>query len=116
MLRLLSDEDFPGDVVSGLLLRMPGLDLVRVQDVGLMHTPDPVILEWAAQNDRILLSRDRRTLSVFAWDRVRQGLVMPGVFLLRRGTTTGAAIDALELIVQASEQHDWQNRVEHVPY
>lgn len=94
MLRLLSDEDFPGDVITGLFLRIPDLDLIRVQDVGLMQTPDPDILEWAAQNNRILLSRDRRTLSVFAWDRVALGLLMPGVFLLRRNTSTGAAIDA----------------------
>ena len=115
MLRLLTDEDFPGDVVSGLLRRIAALDLVRVQDVGLMHTPDPDILEWAARNNRLILSRDRRTLSVFAWHRVAQGLPMPGVFLLRRGTSTGQAIDALELIVQTSEHDEWVNQVEYLP-
>ena len=35
MLRLLADENFHGDIVRGLLLRQPDLDLVRVQDVGL---------------------------------------------------------------------------------
>ena len=35
MLRLASDEDVHGDVIRGLLRREPGLDIVRVVDVGL---------------------------------------------------------------------------------
>ena len=31
MLRLLADENFNGDIVRGLLLRQPDLDIVRVQ-------------------------------------------------------------------------------------
>ena len=48
LLRMLSDEDVPGDIIKDLRQREPGLDVVRVQEVGLMHTPDPDILEWAA--------------------------------------------------------------------
>jgi hypothetical protein len=33
MLQFLADENFNGDIVRGLLLRQPDLDLVRVQDV-----------------------------------------------------------------------------------
>lgn len=35
MLRLLADENFNGDIVRGLLLQKPDLDVIRVQDVGL---------------------------------------------------------------------------------
>ena len=45
MLRLVSDENFNGDIVRGLFRRQPGLGLVRVQDVGLVQTPDTDILE-----------------------------------------------------------------------
>lgn len=41
MLRLLSDENFNGDIVRGLLLRHPTLDRCRVQDVGLEEADDP---------------------------------------------------------------------------
>jgi predicted nuclease of predicted toxin-antitoxin system len=44
MLRLVSDENFNGDIVRGLLLRQPALDLHRVQDVGLEEADDPTIL------------------------------------------------------------------------
>ncbi len=33
--RFLTDEDFDNVILRGLLRRMPGLDAVRVQDVGL---------------------------------------------------------------------------------
>lgn len=115
MFRLLSDEDFPGDVINGLLQRIPGLDLVRVQDVSLMQTPNPVILQWAADQDRIILSRDRKTLSVHAWDRVCQGLPMPGVLLLRRHVTVARAIAELEVLILTSTHQEWANQVVYLP-
>jgi Domain of unknown function (DUF5615) len=57
MLRLLIDEDVHGDIVDGLRRRQPALDLVRVHDIGLSRTPDPLILEWAAQQGRVLHPR-----------------------------------------------------------
>ena len=50
-------------IVRGLLRRMPNLDVVRVQDVGLVQTPDPNILVWAAAEERILLTHDRDAVS-----------------------------------------------------
>lgn len=81
MLKLVSDENFNGDVVRGLFRRCPNLDLVRVQDVELSAAPDPDILEWAAAENRILLTHDRDTIPDFAYDRVKAGKAMPGVFL-----------------------------------
>ncbi len=59
MIKLVSDENFDGDVLRGLLRRLPELDVVRVQDAGLAGTPDPIILDWAAREQRILLTHDR---------------------------------------------------------
>jgi hypothetical protein len=47
MLRLAADENFNNDIVRGLLRREPGLDIVRIQDVGLSGADDPTVLEWA---------------------------------------------------------------------
>lgn len=43
MLRRVSDENFNGDIVRGLRLRRPDLDLVRAQDVGLEGADDPCV-------------------------------------------------------------------------
>lgn len=53
MLSLLSDENFNGDIIRGLLLRQPDLDLLRVQDVGFREVDDPAILAWAASHGPI---------------------------------------------------------------
>ncbi len=82
MLRLVSDENFNGDIVRGLLRRHAELELVRVQDVGLMQTPDPDILEWAASQGRVLLSHDASTVPPAAYGRVGDGKPMPGVFIV----------------------------------
>lgn len=44
-MKLLTDENFFGQITRGLLAKKPDLDLVRVQDVGLMGMDDPTILE-----------------------------------------------------------------------
>ena len=73
MLRLLSDENLSGDIVRGLMLRQPQLDLSRVQDVGLGEADDPTVLTWAAENGRIVLTHDRATMPGFAYERVVAG-------------------------------------------
>jgi predicted nuclease of predicted toxin-antitoxin system len=81
MLNLLSDENFNGDIVRGLLLRQPNLDLLRVQDIGLREVDDPAILAWAASNERILLTHDRATMPDFAYNRLVKGERMAGMFV-----------------------------------
>lgn len=115
MLRLLSDENFNGDIVRGLLLRRPELDLARVQDVGLEEKDDPAILAWAAENNRIILTHDRATIPDFAYARVAAGEPMPGVFVLNDRLPVRQAIDELLLIDACSEQGEWVGLVLYLP-
>lgn len=114
MVRLLADENFHGDVIDGLFARRPELDLVRVQDVGLAGADDPAVLAWAATNDRILLTHDKATIPGHAYDRVRNGEPMPGVFVAH-GMTVGDIIDEILLIDGGSEQADWADQVVYLP-
>ena len=115
MLRLVSDENFNGDIVRGMGLRRPGLDLVRIQDVGLEGATDPDVLAWAAENNRILLTHDRATLPDFAYDRVVAGQPMPGVFVLNDRLPVRQAIDELLLIDACSEPAEWEGLVLYLP-
>lgn len=115
MLRLASDENFNGAILSGLLARLVGLDVVRLQDVGLMQTPDPLVLAWAAAEGRILLTHDRRTVPPFAYDRVRAGEPMPGVIVVNNLMPIGQAIDELELLISCSLPDELRDRVVYVP-
>ena len=86
MLRLVADENFDNTIVRGLLRRRPSIDIVRVQNVSLSGMDDPTVLAWAAEEHRILLTHDVATITRFAYDRVVQGLPMPGVI----GVSTNA--------------------------
>jgi predicted nuclease of predicted toxin-antitoxin system len=115
MLRFLSDENFNGDIVRGLFLRQPNLDLLRVQDVSLRELDDPAILDWAANNERILLTHDRATMPDFAYDRLLKGQPMSGVFLINDRMPTRQAIDELLLLNTCSQQDEWKGIVLYLP-
>jgi len=84
MLRLLADENFNNNIIRGVRRRAFEADIVRVQDVGLTGSDDPTVLEWAARNQRVLLTHDVSTITAFAYDRIRQSKAMPGVFEVSR--------------------------------
>lgn len=111
MLRVVSDENFNGDIVRGLLLRHPMLDLQRVQDVGLTEADDPMILAWASANDRIVLTHDRATMPAFAYARVIAGEPMPGVFVVPDRLAVRQVIEDLLLLEACSAQAEWAGLV-----
>lgn len=115
MIQLATDENFDGDILRGLLRRIPDLDVVRVQDVGLAETPDPIILAWAAQEERILLTHDRDTVLSFAYDRVRVGEPMPGIFLVSDRMPKGQAIDELFLALHCLSPEECRDQVTYFP-
>jgi predicted nuclease of predicted toxin-antitoxin system len=115
MLKLLADENFNGDIVRGLLLRRPDLDLVRVQDVGLAGQNDPDVLAWAAQGNRIVLTQDRASLPDYAYKRIRAGVPMPGVFVFHDRIPAGTAIHEILLLVACSDQAEWNRSVFYLP-
>ena len=115
MLLLVSDENFNNDIVRGLLRRNPSLDIVRVQDVGLRGEEDPVILEWAAQEGRILLTHDAATMAHFAYERVRAGKSMPGVIEVPDDLPIGDAIEDILLIAEYSDKGEWESQVVYLP-
>ena len=112
---VIADENFDGDIVQGLRWRIPDLDLARVQDVGLSGAPDPVVLEWAAEAGRVLLTHDVKTMPRYAYQRVQNGLAMAGVVETPRSLPVGSAIDALALLIEPSKLADFEDRVVYLP-
>jgi predicted nuclease of predicted toxin-antitoxin system len=103
MMRFLADENFDNDILRGVLRRNPALDVVRVQDTEAYQAEDTLVLAWAARENRILLTRDIRTMPDFAYERVAAGQFMPGVLVVSDQAPIGQVIADLLLIIQASE-------------
>jgi hypothetical protein len=115
LLRLLSDENFHGDIVRGSRRRFSELDLVRVQDAGLSGIDDPALLSWASKENRILLTHDRATMPLHAAERFRKGLNVAGVFIVDDRASLGHLIDELSLVIECTEQSEWQEIIVYFP-
>jgi hypothetical protein len=115
MVRLLADENFDVNIVRGILRRIPGVDIVRVQDVGLTGADDQSVLEWAARDGRVLVTHDVRTVTRYAWERVNEGLVMAGVVEVAMSAGIGVAIDDLVLLLECCEPDEIDGAVLYLP-
>jgi hypothetical protein len=116
MLRLVTDEDVHDDIIRGLRRREPILDIVRAIDVGLDHTPDPMILAWAATEGRILITGDLNTMVGFAWARVQSAQPMPGVLALLENIAVGRVIDDILLVALCYAPEEIQDQVLFIPF
>jgi hypothetical protein len=114
-LQFLADEDFKRKIVRGVRRRLLEVHVVRVQDVELAGEDDPVVLEWAAQRDRIILTHDVRTMPSHAYDRVTAGLRMPGVCVVPQSLPLGRTIEELVIVFACSTREDWDNQVRYLP-
>jgi hypothetical protein len=115
-MRLLTDENFNGSILRGLTRRLSSLDIVRIQDVGLIHADDPTILAWAANERRILLTHDVATITVYAYDRINKGLSMPGVVEVIATAPVGQVIDDLYLFVHCSQPDEYEGQILFIPF
>jgi len=98
VLRWLADENFNNDILRALFRAKPDLDIVRVQDVRLTGTGDEALLEWAADQRRVLLTHDVSTITAYAYRRIMRGGAMPGVFELSRRVTVRDAVEDIILL------------------
>ncbi|GAB4216525.1 MAG: hypothetical protein OHK0012_19000 [Synechococcales cyanobacterium] len=116
MIKLLIDENFDNTIVRGLFRRNPTLDMVRVQDVGLSGVDDPTILEWAAQEGRVLLTHDVATITRYAYDRVRVGQPMPGVIEISTDASIRRVIEDVLVLVECSQDGELEGQVQYLPW
>ena len=100
MLRLLIDENLNHRILRGLKLRSPGLDFVIVQKTELRGVRDSVLLSRAAQQERILVTHDLKTIPKLAYERVRASQPMAGVIAVPKRLSIGQAIEELATLFE----------------
>jgi hypothetical protein len=115
VLRLLADENFNGRILRALRRQIPELDVLRAQDTPLSGADDPTLLEFAAAENRIVLTHDIETLVGYAWERVRAGAGMPGVIVALTDRPIGQIIGDLELLLLASRPEELEAQIRFLP-
>ena len=113
-IRFQADADIDPDIRKGLLRREPSIDFRPAAGIIPDSTLDPIVLEIAADDDRVLVSGDLRTMSVHFQNFVftRES---PGVLLIPSSRSIGAAIEGLLFIWLNWTPADLRNRVSWLP-
>lgn len=114
MFPLAADENFNWAILRGVERRVGPLDCVRAQEAGLIHVPDEEVLAWAAQLGRVLLTHDSRTVPPIAYQRIADGLSMPGVIIVRTRLDIGTAVRRLSVIVETARVIDYVDTVQQL--
>lgn len=92
-MRLLLDMNLSPQTVAGL--QRANWDVVRASDVLAHDTPDVVILEWAREHGRVIITHDNDFAGLLA----ASGASQPSVLTLRVSHTAPAEVTALLLRV-----------------
>ena len=106
MLKLLADENFHRHIVRGVLRQLPEVDLLRVQEVGLEGVDDATVLEWSANENRVLLTHDVTTIPNIVRQRIESGGLMPGVIFVPQPFHKQEIIDSLLIVIQCSHPRE----------
>lgn len=114
-IRFLADEDLNPRIIEGLHSREPAVDILDVKASGLRGTKDPDLLELAAQQNRILITHDRRTMTRHFLESVAAAKWNPGLFIVPQRCVIGEIVESLMLIWSASQAEEWRDRIEYLP-
>lgn len=115
MLRYLADEDFDNRILRAFRRSEAGIDWVRVQDVDLSGCDDEQVLQFAAENGRVVLTRDISTMPAAANRRMARGEPMPGAIVVPHRAAIGQAIQELIFLAVDSEPKEWEGQVLYLP-
>ena len=113
-IRFQADADLNEDIVLGLARLEPQIDFQTGSEAGLLGLSDPEVLSCAAQDNRILVSHDRRTMPVHFAAYVQKS-TSPGVFVIGQNVSVRTAINELLLIWSCSEGEEWTNLLVDIP-
>src|ERR1035438_2552627 len=84
MVRFLADASLHDAIVTGCLRREPAIDFLSAHEARLEGVPDPNVLAFATQENRILVTSDLRTMPRHFGDFLEANGRCAGVFLVKQ--------------------------------
>lgn len=113
-IRFQADADLNQAILTGIHRREPAINFQTSKVSNLSGLSDLEVLAFVAQEGRVLVSHDQRTMPrYFAEFIVSQ--TSPGVIIVLQSLPISEAINNLIKIWQISEAEDWVNRIAYLP-
>jgi len=113
-IRFLADENLRRAIVLGVRRREPAISFAQAFEVEAAGQDDSTVLRIAAQQGRILVSQDVRTMPQYFYE-FTQRETSPGRILIPQKLALSVAIDELVLLWIASDDREWVNRICYLP-
>lgn len=113
-IRFLADSDLNHDIVKAIMRREPSVDFLSAFQAGLQGLADHQVLAIAADDGRILVSHDNRTMPRHFADFIS---LRPssGLLIVSQKLAVAEVVEELLLIWSASEPDEWLNRLSWLP-
>ena len=106
--RLQADNDLDQRIVVATRRLASAIDFQTAQALGLHGVPDEQVLALAAQEGRILVTHDRKTIPEHFGNFIAQH-ESPGVIIISQKTPINIAAECLHVLWGASEAGEYVN-------
>jgi hypothetical protein len=113
-IRFQADADFNHVILRAVQRREPAVDFRSAPAADLAGLADPDVLAAAAQNRRLLVTHDARTMPYHFATFVADAQ-STGVLIVPQRLPIARVADDLLLIWQATEADEWKNRIRFLP-
>lgn len=109
-----ADADLNQAILTGVLRREPVIDFQTASAAGLQGLNDLEVLALAAQQGRILVTHDRRTVPAYFAEFISSNQ-STGVLIVSKKRPIETVVDELVLIWSVSSAEEWMNRIAKIP-
>lgn len=114
-LRFQADNDLDHRIVIATRRLEPAIDFQPASELGLhLRVPDDWVLALAAEQGRVLVSHDRKTMPEH-FGRFIATHTSPGLIIVSRKLPVGKAAEWLHLLWEASEAEEYVNSIYPLP-
>jgi hypothetical protein len=113
--RFQADNDLKFSIVTAVRRREPAIDFASAQDSVPDGVSDTDLLERTAQDNRILVSHDRRTMLDHLRLRLAAGKFSPGLLIASQGAPVGLIAESLVLLWSVADARDLCNQAYYLP-
>lgn len=109
-IRFQADNDLDQRIVVATRRLNPAIEFQTASGLALHEVEDPLVLLFAAQQQRVLVSHDRRTLPRH-FEKFIESQRSPGVIIIPQSLPIGTAAELLHLLWAASDAEELVNVV-----
>ena len=113
--RFQADADLKKAIVTGIIRKEPNIDFCLANVAGLEGKSDQEVLAIAAQDGRVLITHDRKTMPAEFGEFIATQ-TSSGVLILSQKLVISDAIEALIIVWEASTAEEWVNQIMSIPF